>query len=252
MLGITNFIIIYEKFIWKADSFNTFPPTLSSVDLESTEPKVSKLFPDRQRNLKGYAYKVALKKEFPRIIWPQFVGETVAKGVNIYVFSEIARHQNGSLEMNFISKRNAKEDFELLHKTLFSKNADLTLNTIGLFPGLSYRSMINTYDVAAYCALVPIPPRLSFLRFLLTPFDTSSWMAFSVVVLVAAFLFRFSKKKSETSSSAVLFVFGVISNFLGQAIPLRTTSRMQKIILYFCILVMFIMGNAYLSIINHR
>lgn len=67
LLGITNFIIIIEVRTWKIVSLTIYPPTSSLVDLASAKPISSQHFPDLQENLKGYAYKVALTKQFPRI-----------------------------------------------------------------------------------------------------------------------------------------------------------------------------------------
>lgn len=55
----------------------------------------------------------------------------------------------------------------------------------------------------------------------------------------------FNSFGSRNSSSAGYFIFGVIANFIGQAIPFRANRIIQGIIWQICIFMTFILGNAY-------
>lgn len=254
-LGMTNYIIIYEEDSWKIFTLNVYGQYGTIVELAKSAPKLSDHFPDKQKNLEGYAYKVALIEQYPKIRSKSGAsGDFKLDGVNIKIFSEIAKHQGGSLEVVFMGeyKNGSKTPLTEMNqfvKYLVNGKADLTLNTAINIPHLSYRSIINTYDVVAYCAVVPVPPRLSFLRFLLTPYDAPSWLALGLAVSVSAWLWRFLFLKNGNSNSASHFLFGIFGNFLGQAIPFGATSRMQTLLLYLCILMTFILGSAYQSII---
>lgn len=253
-VGMTSYIVIYEEQSWKIFSANVFGKYKTVVELSESVPKFSEHFPDNQRNLEGYTYQIVLVEQYPKIRSTVASGALKPEGVNIEIFSEIAKHQGGSWKVDFKceDKNGSKtlcSDVEKFVSVLFAGDTALTLNTAILVPSFSYRSMINTYDVVAFCAVVPVPPRLSFLRFLLTPYDTPSWLALGLAVSVSAWIWRFLIKNQGNSNSASHFMFGIFGNFLGQAIPFRTTSRMQTTLLYLCILMTFILGSAYQSII---
>lgn len=254
-LGIMGYIIIAKTNAWKIYALNVFGRYGTHIALTESSPKFNEHFPDRQKNLEGYVYKVALIEQYPRIRSKKRLdGDYELGGVNIEIFSEIAKHQHASWEIEIMSdykkgSKGSSKDMEQFSLALVGGSADLTLNTAFNVPTLTYRSLVNTYDTVAYCAVVPVPPRLSFLRFLLTPYDPLSWIALWMAVAASSLLWRFSIAKSGVSNSTSFFVFGVIANFLGQAIPFKKTNRKQNLLLYLCILATFIMGNAYQSII---
>lgn len=216
---------------------------------------MSEHFPDRQKNLEGFTYELALTEQYPRIRAKKLPdGNYQLGGVNIEIFSEIVKHQGGVWTVKVMSdykngSKASSRDMDQFAQALLVGQADLTLNTAINVPTVSYRSFVNTYDTVTYCAIVSVPPRLSFLRFLLTPYNPLSWFALWLAVAASALLWRLLIAKNGHSHSTSHFVFGVIANFLGQAIPIKTSSRKQTALLYLCILATFIMGNAYQSII---
>lgn len=248
--GITNSIFVYKDLLWKVALLDFFASKVSVYDLEVASTNLRELFPDRQKNLNGFEYNVVLVKQFPKIRRIVSSNDVNIEGIDVAVFTEIVKHQNASWKITLIGDTNSMSnntqaglgEFQWFLNTKF---ASLTLNTAIHAPGHSYRSMINTYDIAAYCALVPVPPRVSFLRFLLTPYDLPSWLALGTAIFVCALLWLFLHKRYKNSRSAWIFLFGIAANFFGQSLSFGMTSRTQKIILYLCILATFIMGNAY-------
>lgn len=248
--GITNSIFVYKDLLWSVALLDIFASKVSVYDLEVATTNLRELFPDRQKNLNGFEYNVVLIKQFPKI--RRIVSNNALKieGIDVAIFTEIVKHQNASWKIALIGdinsiSNNTQAGTGELQWFLNTEIASLTLNTALHAPDNSYRSMINTYDIAAYCALVPVPPKVSFLRFLLTPYDLPSWLALGTAIFVSALLWLFLHKLFENSRSAWHFSFGVIVNFFGQSLSFGITNRMQKIILYLCILATFIMGNAY-------
>ena len=51
------------------------------------------------------------------------------------------------------------------------------------------------------------------------------------------------------TDSALYFVFGMLVHFVGQGIPFKKSHKWQTILMQCCVLMMFIMGNAYQSLI---
>lgn len=241
---ITNFIILYKilnpETTWKIFSFNQFTQESYFVDLVRASADVSLLFPDQLKNMKGYKYRAVMFEQVPRLF---INGKGTWVGIDILMVSEILKHQNANIAILLM-----KPDEDTFSKALAHPQIDFTLNT-AIKPGVgtSYRRFINTHDVNGFCALVPIPSRLSFLHFLLTPYDPMSWSFMALSTLICAVLWTLLSGGQRTSS--FYFVFGIIANFLGQSIPFRGNRRMQMILLQLCIMMTFIMGNAYQSLI---
>lgn len=254
-LGITNFIVLFEDTSWKLLTLNVFNYEGAVYELATTSPNAKLLFPDKQKNLEEFTYKVGLIEQAPRIKFEEAGTAIRIAGIEVQIFSIISKHQNATWQIVFLqdTRNDGVRDVETVAKSLssflYSNNFGLTLNTGFKMFSFSYRSMINTYDIVGYCALVPIPPRLLLLHFLLTPFDFLSWLTLSLSTLVSAFFWRFLRNNDRSSNSFGQFVFGILGNFLGQSFPLRSTRNIKNLLLFLSILVTFVMGNVYQSLI---
>lgn len=171
-------------------------------------------------------------------------------GIDLTIFKGITEKHNALIALSVYIEWDDPERNEKFAKLLQNRQVDLTLNTV--FHGVEntiYRLFINTYDDNGYCALVPIPTRLSFLHFLLSIYDWLSWFSMITLTIVAAIVWKVAKRRSDNSNTASYFMFGVIANFVGQSIPFRGNRFLQTSLLQLCIMMTFILGNAYQSLI---
>lgn len=112
---------------------------------------------------------------------------------------------------------------------------------------LPFVRFINNYDEEAYCALIPRPPRLTFLHFLLTPFDGFTWIFTLAAVASGTFVWQ---RLTKSFDSALGFLFFVFSGFFGQFVVLNAKRKVLVIILQLFVLMTFILGNIYESMIT--
>lgn len=238
-----NFIIIFNDSVDKVFLYNKFSDAATIYNMKQFPGEVNFFFPNKLRNMHGYNYRALIMEQAPRLT----SHNQIFSGIDISIFSEISRKQNASIRFYKI-QQNDPERNKKFSENLNLGNAELTLNTVFYaIRTMSYRQFINTYDTNGYCALVPVPTRLSFLQFLLTPYDWFSWFSMiSLTIICAIFWKLLSRGNSNTPGH---FVFGVVANFFGQSIPFRDSRRMQTTLLQLCIIMTFIMGNAYQSLI---
>lgn len=243
-LGVTNAVALHREQTLKVFTFNQFRRTI--YEIGNGLDNIDIIFENKLQNLNGYTYKTLIIDQPPRLYYSD--NNNSFKGVDLKIFQALVEKQNAYIKLvAFLIPHDPKLDEKVEY--LIAKRAfDLTLNTMAVGRA-KYIRFINTYDENGYCAIIPIPPRLSFLRFLLTPYDVSSWILLVLSVTFCAIVWRVSKQSPSRSDSTCRFVFGIIANFLGNSIPFGNNRRMQVVILQLCILMTFIMGNAYQSLL---
>lgn len=206
------------------------------------------VFEDKLKDMKNYIIKIALIDQEPRVIRSLHNRKhTVhASSVDIIVLGLFVMKFNARVKIIPYFNETTSSFAKKTNQMLSSGSIDLTINTI-FSQSVRYPNdrFINTYDENAYCAIVPIPPRKTFLHYLLTPFDLQSWMFFMLCVVSCAALWHFLKEKM----SAFHFIFAVAANFFGQSIPMSEKGKIPTLLFQLCVLLTFIMGNAYQSII---
>ena len=244
-IGVTNAVLIYqERNLLKAVISNQFlkkPYALKDLS------KIDKVFPDKLANL-NYCYKISGCNQLPRLL----IVRDELVGVEMMVLETILRKQNAKVCM---VKTMLNYKFTELMESLrlmetgeidFSPNTFYDDSTSSL---RYFERKINTYDENGYCALIPIPPRLSLLSFLLAPYDVTSWILLFLSLSISAFVWKLLRRPSPSSDSTLHFLFGIIAFFFGNSIPFRHNRRMQVVLLQLIIFMTFIMGNAYQSLI---
>jgi hypothetical protein len=247
-----NAVILFSEirnknFITKMSSFNylikhakVFPPS-TNIDV---------VFPDKLRNLQPYKFKAIGAEQKPRM----FRINDKVHGFDIFFLNIFLRQQNAISEIEY-GDLTSYQFQETMIKNLVSGVIDLNLNTIysgGSLPNMQkYFKSINTYDVNGYCALIPIPPRNSFLTYIFVPYDTASWilMVISLVALAIVWKLFKSQRDSRGLSSVGRVIFRVIAGFLGQAFNFVTTRWFQVMVMQVFIFMVLILGNAYQSIL---
>jgi hypothetical protein len=205
------------------------------------ETNTSEIFNDKLRDLHGHKYKMLVHEE---------------TGINMYQnfnFMELmCKVQNASL-VTFAKLRLEDVKFVKKYNELMStKKVDMTLNT-------ATKTTINnaplpsviTYDEQANCAMIPIPPRTSFIDIALKPFDSWTWIALVITVGACAVVWRlFRFFYPNTGDSTWYFIFGVFAFYVGQALTFRHNRNKQVLLIQLCILVTFILGNTYQSMMT--
>lgn len=165
-------------------------------------------------------------------------------GIDISVMNFIAHRENSTIRQLEvpIDHKWAQQTFDMLS----NGSGDICALPGLIMPLHPMRQFINTYDQNAYCALVPVPPRLTFLHFLLTPFDFASWIFLVATLTASAFIWQ---RLTKSFSSTAGFIFFVISGFFGQFVNLQVKQRILVILMQIFVLMTFVLGNLYLSAI---
>lgn len=134
---------------------------------------------------------------------------------------------------------------------MVNKKVDLTLNTaIKTTLNDAPLPSVITYDEKAYCAMIPNPPQTSFVELILKPFDGWTWIILTLTVAVCAIVWRLYRFfYPNTGNSTWYFIYGVFVFFIGQGLSFRGNRKKQVLLLQLCIMMTFILGNSYQSIL---
>ena len=242
-LKILNFIVILTTGNnFEVISYNPFFQTVSNVDESLTD--VNAVFPDKLLDLNDYEYKIIFSLDVPRI---QFRYKTF-DAQDYELLKVIAKKQNARLKLSIEMFPTGKN----LNNHLITGTSDICLNTDFFDHATRSRFMMrfNTFDTDGYCVIVPHPKRKTAFGFLFEPFDLWTWIFLVGSMVCCAVVWHYLKRSSSlNSNSSGYFVFGFVSIFLGQTIPFRDHRPMQKLILQLTILLTFILGTAYQSLL---
>jgi len=245
-MKILNAITIHEKANHLiAETYNPFQTYPFETLPKTVDTDI--VFYDKFKNMHGYQYRIVLFEVPGNLI----IFGNAMYGVNAFMMKEIAAAQNANIAGGYLLNRNDPNMIQLKEQVLNQKRVDLSLNPVMKNAELySHRKSIITYEVDAFCALIPIPQRHSFLQYLLTPFDRLSWTFLVITIVSCGVVWRlYNRYRPRNSDSSLYFIYTVVVSFVGQSIPLRANTRMQLVLLQLCIWMTFIMGNAYQSII---
>ena len=214
-----------------------------SANLEVIDPKLTngnEIFPDKLRNLYGYQFEIDyFNFNTPRLI---IAGQYLLGPDVVFINT-------------FLDKHNAKPKITVFNdmESLKESKGELILN-IFIFSATKRQNprfkIINTYDVDSFCAFIPLPLLKSKNDFISRPFDGWTWCFICISMACCALAWGLLNKfSSHYANSSFYFIFGAVANFLGQAIPFREHRHLQKLILQLTLLLTFILGNAYQSLI---
>lgn len=228
-------------------SFNPFLEQHNSIyEVSNNIPTTDYLFPNKLNDLHGYPYQVLIYHQPPRL----FLGRSLIYGIDIIFLKTIAEQHNAQISQISLNANN--NDFNALFMHAMQNSiVDFTVNTATeLAIGSQVLAEVNTYDENGYCAMIPNPSRTSFLEFILTPFDTATWICMILSIATCCLLWAlFNCLGTGSTNSAGYFMFGVIANFIGQSIPFRSNRIIQVIMWQICVFMTFILGNAYQSLV---
>ena len=212
---------------------------------------VDYVYPDHLIDLEGDTYKALAFPQRPRL-YKLPNGEY--HGIDIMFMKTVAEKQNANFNITkYIEIPNKARFKKIYNLEMTRQTVDMTINTAVTSLNeytLKIFKMINTFDVNGFCALVPYPQRTSFLGQMLTPYDFYTWIMFIITIGICFFIWKmFNLMGNEREDSAFYFMYGIIAYFLLQSIPFRNNRIIQRSLLQICIFMMFILGNAYQSLI---
>lgn len=239
--GILNSLIVYAQDGHVQSANDNFFFRNFSAHPEETDPEV--LFPDKLKDMNGYTFKILIGDQTPRIMCE----DGLCDGIDVAVMRIIAEKHNAAVALDLIQTR-TEDSRAIFSKRLNTGQVDLSVLTkMEILNKNKFWRTIITYDESGFCAMIPLPDRLSFLEYLLSPFDLWSWISMLLVIAASAIVWKIIRRQG--SVSALSFVYGIAASFVGQDIPFLNISRTQTAILQLCFAMTFIMGNAYQSLI---
>lgn len=200
------------------------------------------VFPDKLKNLNGYKFTILLWDSPPRIF---AVYGRINSPEYGFMF-EIAKLRNARVQP--ATQRRSLKSGDVV-KAMRSGNFDVCINTEMFFNDSSLIKSVITFDTDGYCAMVPLPKRNPTYEFLFTPFDKWTWILILASTICGAVVWQLLGTSSEASSSGFYFIFGVYSYFIGQSTSFHQHTPMQKMLLQLVILLAFILGSAYESLL---
>lgn len=110
---------------------------------------------------------------------------------------------------------------------------------------------IITFDTSSHCAMIPIPPVPSYADMILVPYDAWSWMLLGVSIVGYVVVMKFFEMCSVTGFNSPFDVFfRLVGGVLGQSVELRTTRWYHHMLVIIFVVMMFVFGNVYQSIIT--
>lgn len=215
-----------------------------------SEASVDVIFPDKLKNLKGHPLKTMFYDQPPRIK----SRNGIVYGPEAKFLSEIAEQRNAKIINYRLISSDPQKISEIVSRELRGFKIDVVINTGVLIDHGSqnlYWKTINTYDVDGYCAMLPYTHTRSHLDFLFKPFDTLTWIFVSVSMAVCTILWKLlNLRSSHQIVSPMYFIFAFFCSIFGQLIPFRNVRPMQKTILVITVVVTFVLGAFYDSIIT--
>ncbi|CRK92644.1 CLUMA_CG006216, isoform A [Clunio marinus] len=241
--GITNGVVIRQN-----DKLTVFKGMMFLKTLEQIKTQdlynFDLVFPDKLKNLHNCQVNLFFIQEETTCV----ILNGEVDGVHYRFLRMILKKYNATMN---ITKSIDISDGRIITKELqeFFKLYSVSLSLSTLFTPQEYTKEVNTYDEDGFCALIPKPQRVTFLHFILSPFDLFSWVGMISSIVLCSILWKFLKKRLAKINSSFYFAFAMVANFLGQSIPLRSSRWNQKLLLQVCILMTFIMGNSYQSLI---
>jgi hypothetical protein len=234
--------IIPHNNFFRVFSYNPYlPGEIPMYEIDNMETNTTEIFKDKLKDLHGYEYKVLEYRE---------AGFSMYHNFNFMAL--MCKVQNASIITKTKLNNSDKKFLKKYEDLMTMKKVDMTLNT-GVkttFNNAPLPSVI-TYDERAYCAMVPKPPRISFIALVLKPFDSWTWIALVVTVGSCAVVWRLYRFfYPDTGDSTWYFIFGVFAFYVGQALTFRQNRTKQVLLIQLCIMMTFILGNTYQSMMT--
>jgi hypothetical protein len=206
------------------------------------------MFPDKLKDLKRYRYRTISFLEYPNVVVKN--GRKLT-GIGIRFIEAIAKHQNALISNQLILVKNGQR--KMVPHTFNKQTVDLSVNTDMMITGQNaelYR-YVNTFETNGFCAILPYPERKSFFDYVMKPYDMWTWILIIASVTCFVIVWHLLNKNTPVSNpnTTWYFLFAFVSFFIGQGVEFREHRLMQKVLIQLMVLMTFILGNLYQSVL---
>jgi hypothetical protein len=233
ILNAVLVFVLHNRSEYKLFFYSNEPFDMNLAWITNVDQSVSYLFYDYLKNMKGHAYRaIYLNSYYDSMSYARLVKPEDA------FLDIILKHQNATVKFNpFLWNFYVhKADFILTPESPI-------ISDINLYIYMFYDN--------GYCAMVPLPKRVSFFEYIMEPFELWSWLciAFTVLCLVVVWHFLNKRTSTQNSVSATFFLFAIFAFFMGQGVSIHHNRMIQKVLVQLMVLMTFILGNAYQSVL---
>ncbi|CAG9811083.1 unnamed protein product [Chironomus riparius] len=202
-------------------------------------PNASVVYPDKLKNMEGYAYQIAVFSQLPRVV---IMGKKVKSSLT-YLIDAINRIQNSTVNYAIVG------DYKKLQYRWNFRLMDLTFNT-GL-QMITNETELLTYEERSYCAIIPLPPKVPiFQSIFIEPFDGLTWLFFVITIFCSVAVWLMFRGRGAVDSPWLLG-YGMFVMFIGQGVEFSRKNRLVlTILLQLIIIMIWILSNAYEGVIT--
>ena len=192
-------------------------------------------FPDRQKNLNGYTYKVLFRNNYPKL----FLRNDIVQGSTMDFLKALAVHQNAKLALTYvdIGEKGLKTFYNYFSRSDLCPNTDLFFRS--KTPGAIRQ--VETFETGGYCAMLPNPERTSFFSYVMKPFDTWVWLLSALATIMFAVILRYLNRNFS--------IVTYIMHFFGENLTFPERRLIEKAILLMKYFLVFIVSLGYESFI---
>lgn len=240
-LGVLNEITIgFDSKSFGVYSFNPF----AKQELYEAST-FEEFFADKLLDMHGFAYETISAQQYPVV----FLKNGTISGTNFEFIQTIAKHQNAEVYWEVLVNH---QSYSKIVSMLSNRQVDLSLNTVVSFTveAANVFKTFNTFESDGACIMLPYPDKKTFFTFMMKPFDLWTWIAITVTTAALMIVWHLSNKHSTPNpTSAGLFFFATLQFFLGQSAKLHERRLVQKLISQLMMLMTFVLGNAYQSVL---
>ncbi|KAL7013018.1 hypothetical protein ACKWTF_015152 [Chironomus riparius] len=204
-----------------------------------TQPKASDIFPNKLKDMKGFAYKVSVFQQRPRLV---IINGSIRNYLT-YFMSAVNNAQNSTTKYIFV--KNQKDIVDQISY----REMDLTFNTP--IHTRNPEPPLLTYEENGFCALIPVPPKIPMIQSMfIEPFDGLTWLFLALTIACSVAVFWMFRGRGAVDSPWLLG-YGMFVMFIGQGVDFSRKNRLVLTILLQLIIVMvWILCNAYEGVIT--
>jgi hypothetical protein len=213
-------------------------PTLEGRLIMIPDSHSQLIFPDRLKDMKGFAYQVIVYRQLPRVNLDKKIVS------HFILFLDALRNIQNSRYHTI-----QFENHSLLTKYWLNRKMHLTLNSGVIINSTEPKLM--TYEKDGYCAMIPVPPKTTLTQMILIqPFDDLTWLLFGLSIIGSATVFWMFRHHGAVDSP-LLLGYGIFVYFIGQGVDFSRRNRpVLTILIQLIILMIFVLSNAYEGVIT--
>ncbi|CAG9805187.1 unnamed protein product [Chironomus riparius] len=237
-LGFLNVISVHETAAHDI-RFETYLNLNLEPSQELNDFDTNLIIPDKLIQMTAVRYQIVVYHQIPRLVFINGLPKTPL----MHFITAVLKIQNAAVDYIIL------KDYKLIYDYWKERKMDLTLNTV--IKTNSPLPKLLTYEVNHYCALVPLPPKISVVQLIfIDPFDGLTWMFFVLTLACSVAVWLIFRGHGAVDSPWLLG-YGMFVMFIGQGVDFSHKNRLVLTILLQLIIVMvWILSNAYEGVIT--